>query len=326
MLILMRKVLLLAVIVPFGLVAQSSDLADVAGDLIFLSQQYISPAADASTYQASSGWFTSAKKKKLWQVEVSVQGNWLLIPKDDRSFVVNEANLINIGIQGEATVASIPTALGGESDIVLEGQLDDETFEFDAPEGLNESYVNHYQMQVGVGLWHGTTLIGRFSPKIKINDTYYQVIGGGIQHSLSQWIPKLDASSFDVSALVSYASYKVSDEFSDADLILGTINSIDVDGDSFIFNLFASKAISHFDISAGIGVNVSSFSYEIGGEGDVLLSVLNQSLTTLEGENTNFKADLGINYNIKNFSINSMVTFGEYTNLLFGINYNFNRD
>jgi len=235
--ILMRRVFFLVGMLPLGLAAQS-DLDNVVGDLIALTQQYVSPAAEATTYQSSSGWYTSAKKKKLWEVEVSLQGNWLFIPSDKKTFLVNEANLTNIGIQGDATTALIPTALGGESNVVLEGNIEGDAFEFDAPEGLNESYVNHYQMQVGLGLWKGTTLIGRFSPKIKINDTYYQVFGGGIQHSISQWIPTLEESSFDIAALVSYASYTVSDEFNPADLILGTINSIDVDGDSFLLKIY----------------------------------------------------------------------------------------
>ncbi|MFD2823193.1 DUF6588 family protein [Lacinutrix iliipiscaria] len=320
----MRSVLFLVVMLPFSVAAQD-DLANVAGDLISLTQQYVSPAVEATTYQSSSGWFTSAKKKKLWEVEVSVQGNWLFISSGKKTFEVNEANLVNIEIQGAATTATIPTALGGESDVVLQGQIEGEAFEFDAPEGLDESYVNHYQMQFGLGLWKGTTLIGRFSPKIKINSTYYQVVGAGVQHSISQWIPKLEASSFDVAALVSYASYNVSDEFDAADLTLGTINSIDVDGDSFLFNILASKTIKQFDVSAGLGVNVSSFSYKIGGDGELLLDVLNQSLQSLDKSTTNFNADLGVNYNIKNFSVNTMLTFGKYTNIIFGLNYNFNR-
>ncbi len=322
--ILMRRVFLFVAMLPLGLAAQS-DLNNVVGDLISLTQQYVSPAVEATTYQSSSGWYTSAKKKKLWEVEVSLQGNWLFIPSDKKAFTINEANLANIEIQGDATTASIPTALGGESNVVLEGFIEDEEFEFDAPEGVNESYVNHYQLQAGLGLWKGTTLIARFSPKIKINDTYYQVLGGGIQHSISQWLPKLEASSFDIATSVSYVSYSVSDEFTPAVIVLGTIDSINVDGDSFLFNIFASKAVSQFDFSAGLGINVTSFSYEIGGEGELLLDLLNQSLQTLEENTTNFKADLGVNYNINNFSVNTMLTFGKYTNLIFGINYSFNK-
>ena len=48
------------------------------------------------------------------------------------------------------------------------------------------------------------------------------------------------------------------------------------------------------------------------------------SLEGLEASKTNFKADVNVNYRIKDFSINTMLTFGDYTNLNFGINYNIN--
>ena len=57
---------------------------------------------------------------------------------------------------------------------------------------------------------------------------------------------------------------------------------------------------------------------------DRLLQILNDSLEGLEASKTNFKADVNVNYRIKDFSINTMLTFGDYTNLNFGINYNIN--
>ena len=318
----MRKYFFIVFISPTILFSQSNDLNDVAGDLISLTDQYVAPAAEATTYQSSSGWYTSAEKKELWDLEISLQANFLFIPKSKKNFLINEANLTNITIQGNDTSVLIPTALGAESNVVLEGSINDEVFEFEAPEGLDKNYVNHYQLQAGLGLWKGTTLIARYSPKIKINKTFYQVLGVGLQHNLSQWFSKEKQSKFDLAALVSYTNYNVSDEFSKVDLILGAINTIDVEGESVLFNLLASKNIKNFRFSTGVGLTLSNFSYKIGGEGDLLLSILNQALTTLETNKTNFKADLGIDYKLKHFSVNTMLTFGKYTNLLFGLNYN----
>ena len=318
----MRKYFFVIFILPAITFSQSNDLNDVAGDLISLTDQYVAPAAEATTYQSSSGWYTSAQKKELWDLEISLQANFLFVPKNKRNFLVTESSLVNLTIQGDDDSAQIPTALGGESNVVLEGSINEEVFEFDAPEGLDQSYVNHYQLQAGLGLWKGTTLIARYSPKIKINKTFYQVLGVGIQHNLSQWFSKEKQSEFDVAALVSYTNYNVSDEFSKVDLILGSINAIDVEGESVLFNLLASKNIEKFRFSTGVGLTLSNFSYKIGGEGDLLLSILNQALTTLETNKTNFKADLGVDYKLKHFSVNTMLTFGKYTNLLFGLNYN----
>ncbi len=318
----MRKFICAIFLLPATLFGQNQDLDNVAGDLIFLMEEYVSPAAQATTYQSSGGWYTSAKKKALWDLEISLQGNALFVPDSKQNVLIEESSLVNLTIQGGQTSISIPSALGGESNVVFEGVINDDPFEFEAPEGLDQSYVNHYQLQAGLGIWKGTTLIGRYSPKIKINKTHYQVLGFGIQHSISQWIPSLEATTFDLAGLVSYSNYNVSDEFTPANLVLGTINAINVEGESVQFNLLASKTVKSFDFTAGVGLNVSSFTYEIGGDGELLLAVLNQALTSLEDNKSNFKADLGINYSIDNISINTMLTFGKYTNLILGLNYN----
>lgn len=303
---------------------QQADVRAIVNDMVYLSGQYIAPAAEAAAYQSSGGWYTSAKKKDLWDLEISVQGNLLFIPDKSKNFEIDEMRLENLSIQGGN--ANTPTALGGDNYIVLEGSIEDlDPFEFDSPEGINESYAKHAQLQASLGLWEGTTLIGRFSPKIKINKTYYQLLGFGVQHNLSQWIPSIRESSFSLAGLITYSFYSVSDTFSEVDLTLGTkLNSVVVDGESFMLNLVASKQIKKFNISSAVGMTSSKFEYSVGGEDGVLkvLSVLNQEFEDLDRSKTNFKADIGVDYKFHDFSVNTMLTFGSYTNLVLGINYN----
>ena len=302
--------------------AQFDDVSDIAEDLVFLADKYVSPAADASVYQFSGGWYTSAKKKELWDLEISLQGNLLFIPNKSKNFLLNESDLINLSIQGDPTSASLPTALGGDNFVVIEGSIGDDSFEFDSPEGINESFVKHAQLQASLGLWKGTSLIGRFSPKIKINKTYYQILGFGVQHNLSQWIPSIKETSFDLSGLLTYSFYSVSDTFSEVNLPIGTLNSVVVDGESLMFNIIASKQIEKFTFSTAIGLTSSKFDYKVGGDGDLVLNTLNQALGTLNESKTNFKGDFGIDYRFYDFSVNTMLTLGNYSNLIFGINYN----
>ncbi|MEJ6791570.1 MAG: hypothetical protein QNK89_02215 [Lacinutrix sp.] len=205
--------------------------------------------------------------------------------------------------------------------MVFEGFIEEDAIEFDAPEGLNQSVFNYYQFQASLGLWKGTSLITKYSPKIKINKTRYQIFGIGLQYNISQWIPNAEITKFNLAALISYSNYNVSDEFSPANLVLGTINSINVEGQSYLFTVLVTKSVNKFDFTAAIGVTRSSFTYNIGGEGELLLLVLNKALTTLENKETNLKGDLGINYNFNKFSINSNITFGKFTNLIIGFNY-----
>ena len=301
--------------------AQLDDVRAIAFDMVYLSDEYIAPAAEAAAYQSSGGWYTSAKKKELWELEISVQGNLLFIPNKSKSFLIDEANLQNLSIQGGGTSALSPTALGADDFVVLEGSIGDEDFEFDSPEGINETHLKHVQLQASLGLWKGTVLIGRYSPKIKIYKTYYQLLGFGIQHNLSQWIPSLRESTFDLAGLVTYSFYSVSDNFSEVNLSNETLNSVTVDGESFMFNLIASKQFNKFNISTGLGFTSSKFDYQVGGTGVLLLPVLNQALGAENKSKINFKADVGTDYHFGDFSVNTMFTFGSYLNLIFGINY-----
>lgn len=299
------------------------DISNVIEDLTFLSGQYISPAAEAAVYQSSGGWYTSAKKKELWDIELSVQGNALIASEGSGSFLIDETQLQNLKIQGDETSAMSPTALGNDEFVVIEGVIGNEVFEFDSPEGVNRPSVNHLQLQLALGLCKGTTFIGRYSPKTQIKDASYELLGFGLGHSISQWIPELDDSSFSLSLLGTYSMYEIGDNFSEVDLAgFATLNSILVDGETYSVSILGSKAIKNFDFSLGAGLAKSNFKYKVGGEGDQILAILNTAIQTLDEGKTNFKADLGVNYRLNNFSINTMYTFGSYSNIVLGLNYN----
>ena len=61
-------------------------------DAIFYCDRYITPASDASIYQASSGWVTSPKKRKLWDVTLGLNNNVFFVPKADRSFEIKNSD------------------------------------------------------------------------------------------------------------------------------------------------------------------------------------------------------------------------------------------
>jgi len=304
--------------------AQLEDVNAITGDLIFLTEKFVAPAADASVYQASGGWYSNFTPKEKFEVEISLQFNLLFIPNKYKGFLVNEASFQNIRIQGSETTAETPTALGNDNVIVLEGTIDGDIFEFESLEGINQNSLEHGQIQVAVGLWKQTNLIARYTPNIQVKNTRYNSFGVGVSHHLNQWFNSLKNSNYYFGFLVTYSNYKVEDTFTETDLMLGTINTINVDGKSYGFNIVGSKSLNKFDFSASMGLATSKFNYRVGGTGNLFLSVLNSTLKDLDNSRTNFKADFNINYRIKDFSINSMITFGNFTNLNLGVNYNLN--
>ena len=68
-------------------------------DAVMYSDKYITPATDAAVYQASSNWITSPKKRKLFDVTLSVHGNLFFVPKSDRSFEIKNSDFSFFSIQ-----------------------------------------------------------------------------------------------------------------------------------------------------------------------------------------------------------------------------------
>ena len=81
-------------------------------DALLYSKQYLIPATDAAVYQASSAWMNSAKKKKNWEINVGLHGNTFKVPNSDRSFIINNSDFKFLHLEGTATSAEVPTALG----------------------------------------------------------------------------------------------------------------------------------------------------------------------------------------------------------------------
>ena len=323
--ILMRKLFFILIgLGGFSAQAQFQDVNAAASDFVFLTEQYITPLAEAAVYQYSGGWYTNFTPKKKFEIELSVQYNLLFIPNKNTSTLVNESELQNLKIKGDETSAYIPTSLGNDEFVALEGTISGATFEYDSPEGLNKKVVNHGQLQATVGLWKQTNLIVRYAPNIKINETNSQSFGFGISHHLNQWIKPLKESSYHFGVLLNYSNFSIEDTFSEIDVILGTVNGITVDGGAFGFSLVGSKTYKNFNFSTSLGLISSKFSYKASGTGGFIVNRLNQSLATLSRSGTNFKADFNVNYRFKDFSVNTMLTVGDYANLNFGINYSIN--
>lgn len=170
--------------------AQNTEIFDQIGyllnDALLYSNKYITPATDCAVYQASSGWMTSTKKKKLGEVTLGVNANLFFVPKADRTFTASNDDFEFFTIEGQNSV-EVPTALGNNDQYYLVGNLGDFEIRLKSPEGVNEETVFYPYLQAGVGLWFGSELLVKFSPKTKLKKGDYQVYGAGLKHNLDQY-------------------------------------------------------------------------------------------------------------------------------------------
>lgn len=311
----------------------NADLGRAIGDMVFLSSEFVSPAADASVYQATSAWYSTAKGLDKFQVDISIHANALFIPNRRQSFTVSNSDFSSFEIRGGNESASIPTALGGDTNTFFDFTLDGGEYELQAFEGVNEDVLAHPYIQASVGLWKETDLTVRYSPKVKIDVSDYQIFGLALKHNLSQYNRK--ENGVEVAVLLSYSKFDL-DLFFDpfvlestnpqpGEVPLATIESIIVDADAWLFQFIGSKSFGKFEISGSLGLTRNNFKYELGGDDTIVLSLFNKSLEILEEDRTNFKGDIGVNYHIGDKSyISSMLSIGKFPNLNVAYHYKFN--
>jgi len=311
----------------------NQDASAVLSDVVLLSKGFVSPAAAASVYQSSSAWYSSAKSVGKFKVDLSIHANVLPISGNQKSFEVNNTDFQSMEIRGGAQSVSVPTALGGDTKTFFDFKILDQDYEMQAFEGVDESFLVHPYIQASVGLWKETDISFRYSPKVKIDVSDYQILGGAIKHNLTQYTRKNgNKRALEIAVLLSYSKFDLDlffDEFKleatnpqPGSTPLAVINSIIVDANSWLFQFIASKEYNKFEFSGSLGVTINDFKYELGGNQGLFLDLFNSALTTLDEENKiGFKGDVGVNYHFKKFYISSMVSLGKFANCNVALHY-----
>ena len=299
-------------------------------DALFFSDGYITPATDAAVYQAASGWVTTPKEKGLWDVTIGLHANVFFTPKRDREFRVNNSDFSFFALE-HGTSASVPTALGGDKDVYLSGQLGNSPVRLESPEGISSETVAYPYLQGSVGLWYGTELIVKYSTKVKLKKSDYQVYGFGLKHTVSRYFKSLEDKKIHISAMAGYSKEDVSFSFLDIKTDYGTLGINTINGlvDTWQFQLNVAKEFGKFEVMGAFIVNTSDIKYKVKGEkGSIeeivpLQDVLNTRLREIYKTKTNYIGEASVRYNLGNFGIQSFFAFGKFANLNFGFDYTF---
>jgi len=296
--------------------AQEQELID---DLLKIAGDFALPAAEGAAYQSSAGWFTSAKDMEEWQLEFSVHGNVLFVPKNKQNSSVSNSDFNVLNIQGDSN-ARVPTAFGGGSEVSYEGEIFNQSFEFEALEGVNKEMLIHPFMQATVGLPYGTDLAVRFLPETEIDGVSFGTYGVGLKHNFNQYSKFAQPEDFQFAVIVAYSKFDVGYDFKPVNIKIAELNNIDVDANLWLFELMASRRYETFEAFGALGVTSSNFEYAMGGNGPAL-NRINESLVALNDTKAQFKGDIGFNFYLGNFKISSMATAGKFFNFNLGLHY-----
>ncbi|WP_313805385.1 DUF6588 family protein [Flavobacterium sp.] len=306
------------------------DLGYLLNDALFFSDQYITPATDAAVYQAASGWMTSPKKRELWDVTLGIHTNIFFVPNRDRSFQIQNSDFQFFEIEG-ATSATVPTALGDDTQIYLVGELDGEEIRLKSPEGVNQETIFYPYLQGSIALPYGFEIVGKYSTKTKLKKGDYQVYGFGVKHNLNQYFKSLEAKKINLAALAVYSKEDISFDFISIPTQYGSLGINRLNGlvDTWQLQLSGSKEFKNFELMASLIANTSSFKYKVGGErGEIedfipLQAILNEKLEEISKTKTNVIGEISGRYQIKKFYIQPIVAFGKFVNTNFSVQYEF---
>jgi hypothetical protein len=305
-------------------------------DAAMYSDKYITPATDAAVYQSSAGWMTSPKKRKLFAVTLGIYGNAFFVPKSDRSFEIKNSDFSFFTIQnanGETvSPATVPTALGSETQYLLVGQLDaSNQIKMLAPNGVNQESIVYPYLQGSISLWKGFELVGKYSSKVQLKRGDFQVYGVGVKHNFSQYFSSLNKKKINLAALVAFSKEDISFDFLDTNTSFGNlgINRITGKVQTLQFQLSASKEWKKFELMFSAIANRSEFKYYLTGERGQIEDVipvqqtLNNKLVDIYKTKFNGIGEISGRYQFSKFYVQSSIAFGKFVNTNLSVQYEF---
>ena len=160
-----------------------------------LLKEYVRPYTNALGTDLSNGWYNTAKPHKTLGFDITFTLNTTFVPDAHKTFNPQALDLKGI----EAQSAASPTAMGDNdpgATLTYTENINGQDYtlaSFDLPKGTGIGFAPAPMLQVGLGLFKGTEVIGRYIPDMQLgNQAEIGLWGVGVKHSIKQWIPVLN--------------------------------------------------------------------------------------------------------------------------------------
>ncbi len=173
-----------------------------------LLEAYLSPWINAFGGSMTGGWYNTAKPHELGGFDLTLTFNTAFVPSQYKTYNVDELGLESLVLEEGSNPISPTVAGSNENGPQMQYNILEEDFQldaFDLPPGTGFAYVPTPMIQVGVGLWFGTEIMGRFFPRIPLKQAKVGMWGFGLKHDIKQWIPGLkDVPVLNISLMGGY--------------------------------------------------------------------------------------------------------------------------
>jgi len=187
------------ILLSFNSLAQFEDIFASDSDAVKFVSDFTRPAFKGLMYASNAAWVTSAKPLKSFHIELNISASGAFVSREQETFTFNQADYQYLQIESGPNV--LPTIMGDKSQTTIKIVIPDNNnnqyklLEFDAPDGIKKrlpvNAVPAPMAQLSMGLPLGSEVNLRYTPKLTNEDGgFFQILGLGFKHSLSQYFPK----------------------------------------------------------------------------------------------------------------------------------------
>lgn len=267
----------------YQILAGSDHTREIETNLSTLTQPnargYLMPLMEAHIANINRSTYHTAEIENELDIYIGMKAMVTIVPDRSKTFA-----------------AESQTSDSGKRTATIVGTTGNDEF----PDGFNWSVVPVMIPQMHIGNLYGTQFVFRYLPTTKFDDKIgnLDVFGGGITHSLSQYLPEFP---LHLAVQGFYQQTKLGNVFESS----GTM-----------YNFLASARFSGLTVYGGIGyentdINVE-YEYNPGEEQAAFTDILPERIKFNESFDDQFRATLGMSLQFIIFSVNADFSFGNY--------------
>jgi len=300
------------------------------------AKSYITPGAESLMYSMNSGWYKTAKVHKPLGFDISLVASGHFVNNADQSFDLNVSDYENIRFEDGSQSKQVATVFGENTPSVsvisrVEENGLNQDIEILLPNGVSSKGVDVLPtafLQAEVGLFKSTEIKVRYFPKTNIEEVESEMIGFGIQHEITSWLPLGRVLPVDISGLVAYTQLDTQFDFSGDVALRGENQRLELDAETWLFELIASTKLPIINFYGGLGYISGNSDLDLKGTYIIEANIFNQErvLTdpfTVNNDISGLRATVGAKLKLGFFGLNADYTFQEYETISVGIHFGF---
>lgn len=298
---------------------------------------YLAPFSESTVYGFSTGWYNTADAKPMGGFEISLVGAITShkSKEDKQSFVLNPSEYQNLNfVENPGTPRPVSSALGSIEGIrvFVEGEVEGNILrqEFELPSGISAEgldFVPSGYLQASVGVFKGTEIKARFLPKIAYDGASVGLIGFGLQHDFTKWLPADKLLPIAISGVVGFTQLNGDYDISDINLVEGQNQRIEAEMTSWVFNAVVSTRLPIINFYGGVGYLTGTTQTDILGEyrvtaGPFASETYVDPFSITESVN-GFTGTIGTKLKLGFFRLNADYSLGVFNTATVGVNFGF---